>query len=202
MVLDDLLNKRNDIDYVKSLTQEDIKILINLLEEKNDEIRYAAFLALQERSKHYNDVYNYFDVLTEKLKNDNSYQRSIGLMLIAENIRWDKNNKLKLIIDDYLSHCNDEKFITSRQTIQSILIWISEKPEYYDKVFEKLNSIDILSLKDTQRKSILTDIINVLIAIYENNKNSKIIEYILNAFNSGILDNKTIKLFDKKLNIN
>ena len=55
--------------------------LVEWLSLKDDDIRYQAFLLLQNRSIFFNDVYPFFDTFCEKLKSDNSYQRSIGLML-------------------------------------------------------------------------------------------------------------------------
>ena len=49
-------------------------------------------LLLQGRSLEFEDVYPYWDVLVEKLGSANSYQRSLRLMLIAENVRWDHCN--------------------------------------------------------------------------------------------------------------
>jgi hypothetical protein len=87
---------------------------------KDDNIRYQAFLILQSRSIFFNDVYSFWDTFRDKLKSDNSYKRSIGLMLIAENVRWDEQNRMEDTIDEYLKLLNDEKPITIRQCIQSL----------------------------------------------------------------------------------
>jgi len=54
------------------------------------------------------------------LNSDNSYFRTIGLKLIAINTKWDKENKFKIIVDKYLSFCEDEKLITARLCIQGL----------------------------------------------------------------------------------
>lgn len=66
-------------------------------------------------------VYTYWDIFREKLKSDNSYQRSIGLMLIADNARWDTQNRMEETIYDYLKCLSDEKPITVRQCIRSLV---------------------------------------------------------------------------------
>jgi len=41
-------------------------------------------------------------------------------MLIAENVRWDEQNRMEDTMDEYLELFNDEKPITIRQCIQSL----------------------------------------------------------------------------------
>jgi len=112
----------------KALDKDDIPQLVEWLSLKNDDIRYKAFLLLQNRSIFFDDVYPFWDIFREKLNSDNSYQRSIGLMLIAENARWDTGNRMEEIIDGYLTILNDEKPITVRRCIQSLGKIASAKP--------------------------------------------------------------------------
>lgn len=186
-------NKESLDDLAKNLTKEDIKFLIELLNEKNDEIRYAAFLTLKSRSKLQNDVYDYFEVFEKKLICENSYQRSLGIKLLAENVRWDKENKFDDVIDAYLVHTDDEKFITARQTIQSINEWIAFKQDLFSTVINKLLSIDIQKRKDSQRKLLLMDILTVLSTIDKIEHFDKITKYVTTALTGGILDAKSIK---------
>jgi hypothetical protein len=37
------------------------------------------------------------------INDHSSYQRSLGLMLISENVRWDKEDKFGSICSDYLN---------------------------------------------------------------------------------------------------
>lgn len=198
ITLDALLeNKENLDDLAKDLTKEDIKFLIELLNEKNDELRYAAFLTLKSRSKLQNDVYDYFEVFEKKLISENSYQRSLGIMLLAENVRWDQENKFNDVIDTYLVHTDDEKFITARQTIQSINIWITKKKDLFNVVIAKLLSINIQKRKDSQRKLLLMDILTVLSAIDKIERFDIITEYVSTALTGAMLDAKAIKQVKK-----
>ena len=72
-------------EAARDLSSDDIASLIEWL-AKDDDIRYRALLILQYRSVLCDDVYPYWSTLRDKLKSDNSYQRSIGIMLIAENV--------------------------------------------------------------------------------------------------------------------
>jgi hypothetical protein len=65
-------------------------------------------------------VYEVWDLLLGKLENENSYQRSIGIMLLCNLAKSDHENRLKVSLDRLLAHTRDEKFITSRQCIQNI----------------------------------------------------------------------------------
>ena len=186
-------NKEHVEETANRLIEKDLEFLVSLLSEKVDDIRYQTFLVLQKRSERYDDVYPFWKIFIEKLESDNSYQRSIGIMLLAENVKWDTHDHFAATVKKYLSHCMDKKPITSRQTIQSIRKWIGFKPQYRDLVKTTLLQIDISSLKDTMRKSILLDIIGILAEIQKMERSDDITEYFVTAMTGGILDKKAIR---------
>lgn len=147
----------------------------------------------------FNDVYSFWETFWNKLKSDNSYQRSIGLMLIAENVRWDEQNRMEDTMDEYLELLNDEKPITIRQCIQSLGKVAQFKPNLNEKIVECLTSFDIMSVKETMRKSILLDIINLLLAIRKELKTDKAENFIFNALTGEILDKKSKKQVEVEL---
>jgi hypothetical protein len=177
----------------KNLDSNEIKQLVEWLSEKDDKIRYQAFLLLKNRSISFDDVYLYWDVFSEKLKNENSYQRSLRLMLISENARWDKENKFERIMDDYLINLHYDKPITVRQCIQSLQNIIPYKEHLQFIIADRLMALDILSVKETMRKSILTDILEVLTMIRKYKTKDEIESYIFTALSGGILDKKSVK---------
>lgn len=183
--------EKNDlVEVAEKLQANEINQLIEWLGEKNDCIRYNSFLLLQHRSETHNDVYGYLDVFLDKLNSANSYQRSIGLMLVAENARWDEGNEYDKIIDLYLSFCYDEKPITVRQCIQSLSKVVSYKKHLCTKITEKLMSIEIMERKETQRKILLMDILNVLIEIRKQAPSDEIDAYIRSVMTGEILNKK------------
>lgn len=91
-------------------------------------------------------------------------------------------------IDEYLKLLNDEKPITIRQCIQSLGKVAQFKPSLNKKIAECLTSFDIMSVKETMRKPILLDIINVLLAIRKELKTDEAVTFILNAL-MGIMYN-------------
>lgn len=130
----------------KALNKEDIRKLVEWLALKDDNIRYQSFLLLQNRSLFSDDVYPHWDTLRNKLKDSNSYQRSIGLMLIAENVKWDAENKIEETIDEYLLLLNDEKPITIRQCVQALGKISPAKPGLNNKIASGLISFDLMAV--------------------------------------------------------
>ena len=174
----------------ETLTKEDIHFLVGLLGEKNNDIRYAAFLTLANRCATHDDVYPYWDVLAQKLTHENSYQRSIGVMLLAENIRWDTQNRLDGILTAYMARFRDEKFITARQAIASLASWLPKRPDKYPPVLEELTSIPVEELPPTQRKLILLDILQLLLLMQAVAPREEAAAYIFRALDSSLLNKK------------
>lgn len=96
-------------------------------------------------------------------------------------------------IDECLAPLNDEKPITVRQCIQALGKIVSVKPNLNDKIAARLISFDLTAVKDTMKKSILLDILNVLFIIRKNCKKDKIETFILNALSGEILDKRSKK---------
>jgi hypothetical protein len=156
------LSKDQIVAQAKNLTAADIKLLVETLNEKDDKLRYNAFLLLQAFSKEQPLVYGYWDVLAKKLESDNSYQRSLGAMLIAENVRWDKDGKFPKVMDKYMACCNDEKFITARQCIQGLGTVIESTGKHKDDIKQALAGLQFTRYKNNQKTLLDKDVANVL----------------------------------------
>jgi hypothetical protein len=181
-------------NLVPALEKADIDQLVSWLSEKDDNFRYKCFLLLQGRSQSSADVYPFWDVFVVKLGSANSYQRSIGLMLIAENVRWDSSNKFEGMVDQYLSFCDDEKPVTVRQCIQSLCKIVPYKKDCHSRIIDKLISIDLMQRKETQRKILLLDILSVLSAIQKMQPDERIFKFIQFAMTGEILDSKSKRM--------
>lgn len=160
-----VLSKEQIPSLSKKLTMADVKLLVDLLSEKDDKLRYNAFLMLQALSCEQPSVYGYWDILEKKLSSDNSYQRSLGVMLIAENVRWDKEGKFAKVMGKYMACCNDEKFITARQTIQGLETIVKSTDRYNDALKHALARLQFAQYKDNQQKLLKKDVSNALKAI-------------------------------------
>lgn len=114
-------------------------------------------------------------------------------MLIAENVRWDTGNRMEEITGDYLALLKDEKPITVRQCVQSLEKIVLKKTNLSDVIASALITFDVMAVKETMRKSILTDILNVLLLIRKEYKTDATESFIITALSGEILDKKTKK---------
>lgn len=193
------LEKDDSLKVSKALEIKDISQLVEWLSSKDDKLRFSSLLLLEYRSDQYEDVYPFWNTFCEKLKSNNSYQRSIGAMLIADNTKWDKENKIDITIDDYLRILDDEKPITVRQCIQSLSRIVPYKVHLHNKIANRLMSLNIADVKETMRKLVLYDILNVLVLIRKYHTIDEIDSYIFEALTGGLLDKKTKKQIESML---
>lgn len=107
-------------------------------------------------------VYAYMDRLGDMLDSDNFYIRTRGLVLIACNARWDIDNKIDEIIDEYLKHITDVKPITARQCIKLLPMIAREKPELRNGICSALQKADISFYDDSMQPLVYKDIQKVL----------------------------------------
>ncbi len=182
-----------------TLEQEDVQALVEWLSLKENDIRYQAFLLLQEKSRLDASVYSYWDTFRSKLKSDNSYQRSLGVMLLAENVKWDIDGKMQTTLAEYLDILHDEKPITVRQCIQALKTIVSVETKYNEEIAKALLAYDNMAVKETMRKLILLDILSVLIEVRKSCDESEIDAYIYEALMGEILDAKSKKTIEKQL---
>lgn len=193
------IDKEQLPEAVKSIHSSELPGIVELLSEKDNRIRYQAFLLLKYRSQLFDDVYPFWENFRLKLKDRNSYQRSIGIMLIAENAKWDSKNKTEDSLDDCMELLRDEKPITVRQSIQALGKIAEAVPNLNERIADMLMSINMAEVKETMRKSILLDILNVLAFIRKSLKNDKIDSFIFKSISGGILDRKSIKQIEMLL---
>jgi hypothetical protein len=167
MALEELLALPKD-DLPKaaeSLTADDIAVLVDLLDEKADEVRYPALLLLTARSERTPDVLPHWPRFCRKLTNGNSYQRSIGILLLAANARWAEEGAIDECLPDCLRLIADEKPITARQAIQALGRIAQDAPHAAKRIADALMQMDIHAVRETMRKSILLDICHALLPL-------------------------------------
>lgn len=123
----------------------DIGKKVDMLVCSDNKQAYNVLKELLEISQQCNDLYPYFDTFVEMMNNkDNSYIRTRGLRLIAYNSKWDINNQVNSIIEEWLKHIEDEKPITARQCIKDTVIIAKNKPELIEIILEKLEKMNII----------------------------------------------------------
>lgn len=117
---------------------------------------------MQSNSRIFPFVYDHWGELEKKLDSDNYYQRSLGIMLITENVRWDKEDKFSKTIGKYLRCCTDEKFITARQSVQGLETIMKATDKFNDEIKKYLTNQQLSKNKENQQKLLTKDISNVL----------------------------------------
>jgi hypothetical protein len=153
-----LLQKSAISEAAKLLSENDIDFLIRKLAEKKYTIRYNAFLLLQAHSEELALVYKHWNELANKLESDKSFQRSIGVMLLADNIPWDSDGKFNSTINRYLNCCSDEKFITAKQAIQGLPRIFNASNTYDKKMKQHLSNLPVKKYKKNPQKLLAKDI--------------------------------------------
>lgn len=132
--------------------------IVEKLKSKDNKTACDAMKMLQEESEKTDKVYKYFDVFSDMIHSSNSYIRNRGLILIASNAKWDKDNKIDEIIDDYLKHIADEKPITARQCIKYLPIIAKYKCDLRETIVNALKRADISKYKDSMQTLVGKDI--------------------------------------------
>jgi len=197
-----LVSVENAAQYAATLSSEDIPSLIARLDSSEDKIRYPAFLLLRERSALAADVYPFWDVLDEKLTDLNSYQRSIGAMLLAANARHDTAGRMEKTLTRYLALLTDPKPITVRQCAQAMPEILHAKPELAGEIARAILQVDLLHIKDTMRKLILVDFLEVLVAVRSLQPSEEMEQYFFAVLSGSILDEKAKKQLRTRLSLN
>lgn len=135
-----------------------VKDNFEMLFDKNNNIAYKALQTLQKECAESDKVYCYMDKLADMMNSDNSYIRTRGLTLIACNAKWDKDNKIDEIIDEYLKHIEDVKPITARQCIKLLPLIAKNKPELRIDIVSALQKADISIYADSMQSLVYKDI--------------------------------------------
>lgn len=196
-----LVTAESAASYAKLLSIDDIPLLVGRLASAEDKIRYPAFLLLRARSAISGDVYPFWDVFNEKLTDSNSYQRSIGAMLISANACHDSQGKLKQSLPKLLTLLSDPKPITVRQCAQSLPEILHAKPEFAQEIENAILGISLLDFRETMRKLVLLDFLDVLLICKGIRSSEPAEQYFFSALSGSILDEKLKKQLRARLSL-
>lgn len=153
-----------------------LKECINNLGSTDDQTRMHALeiiLNLTERPVDW--VYEVWDDILEKLHHENSFQRSIAIKVLCNLAKSDRENRLHDSLDILLAHTRDEKFITSRQCIQSIWKVAAASDKVKQKILAHLETQFIECVVGKHYNLIRQDIIQSLRLLYEVQKDDMLL---------------------------
>ncbi|HMB25133.1 MAG: hypothetical protein ACM33V_02065 [Chloroflexota bacterium] len=144
-----------------------IKNHIENLASTDDKIRLEALQNLLKITEFKVDwAYEVWDLLLEKLEHENSYQRSIGIMLLCNLAKSDLENRLGVSLDRLLVHTKDEKFITSRQCIQNLWKVAAANKLNREKVVRHLEKRFTECVNEKHYNLLRQDAIQSMISLY------------------------------------
>ena len=168
----------NDLELIDDLTRMNaVKKIISITDHKVDWI------------------YEEWDNLVKKLESDNSYQRSIAIMVICNLAKSDGEQRMGKILGKLLSHTKDEKFITSRQCILNIWKVAVDNSLLQEKVVKHLETRFIECEKEKHYNLIRQDIILSINNIYKARKDQKLRKIIMRLISTE-KDNKYRKKYE------
>lgn len=177
----------------------DVKTLVEMLSLNDDTARYSAFQEMLKITENKVDWFNqYKKVFVDKLSDENSFQRSIGTMLLCNLAKNDKVHEFVGILDRLMAIIDDEKFITQRQYLQNIWkVAIIEK-EYRDRIVRQL----VKEFKNCTAKKhynlLRLDIFSSMIQIMKQDKDESIRGIIGEMINNE-MDEKSKKKYLRML---
>ncbi len=149
-----------------------VKKYIDDLSSTDDQTRLKALQTLLKMTETPVDwVYEVWDILLEKLENENSYQRSIGIMLLCNLAKSDREDRLKVSLDCLLTHTKDEKFITSRQCIQNIWKAAATTKANREKVLKHLEKRFMECEQEKHYNLLRQDMIQSIVLLNQHTEN-------------------------------
>lgn len=132
--------------------------IVQKLTSKDDKFSCAFADRIISESRESDVWYEYFDVFASLLSYPKSLVRNRVLYILAENAKWDDENRFDSIISEFLTHITDEKPITARQCIKALAQVGLAKPQYFPIILSALKNADLSKYKDSMRPLIEKDI--------------------------------------------
>ncbi len=180
--------------------------IVNLmLNNRNIMVYYNSYYIISQASELKPELfYKYWDDFLLLLNHQNSYHRDFALILLANLTRADKENKFSLIFDEYFSHINDKKFMTSRQCIQNAGKILGNKTELRGNIINILLDIDArCDFPEKQKALLKSDVIDLFDKFYMHTNDKKRINQFVKLELDSISPKtkKKAKYFVKKYNI-
>lgn len=131
--------------------------IIAKLTTKDDKYACAIADKIISESQDTDEWYEYFDAFASLLNHPKSLVRNRVLYILAANAQWDDENRFDAILEDYLAHITDEKPITARQCIKTLVQVGMAKPQYIPRILSCFHNADLSKYKDSMRPLIEKD---------------------------------------------
>ncbi|MBC3516085.1 SufBD protein [Neobittarella massiliensis] len=139
--------------------------LVTGLRDKDAVYAYSCLKQLRQLSAAGDEVYGFYGDFVEMLADRSAYVRVRGLLLLADNARWDRAGKLDAVLERYLLHITDDKPTAARQCIQALPTVAAAKPHLAGRICAALRAADWRQYADSMQPLIRRDIAAALQAI-------------------------------------
>ena len=96
------------------------------------------------------------NIIAKLTSKDDKYDCAITIL--AANAQWDEKDRFDEILTEFLTHVTDEKPITARKCIKSLIQVGQAKPQYISVILARLQEADLSKYKDSMRPLIEKDI--------------------------------------------
>jgi hypothetical protein len=149
---------------------------IDNLASTDDKIRLAALQTILRITDNQVDwVYDVWDDLIDKLDNENSYQRSIAILVLCNLAKSDSENRIEGALPRLLAHTKDEKFITSRQCIQNIWKVAAINHRAKNTILDHLEKQFATCAEEKHYNLIRQDIIQSIRLLYDHEEDERLL---------------------------
>jgi len=177
------ISKKNvDIEYYANLTIKDKNIHSDIVELtlNHQKVYYYGYNILDKATEINPKIfYKHWDKFVGLLKRKNTYHREIGIVILSNLIKVDKNDKFSEIINDYLKCLYDEKISNAVYTAECLKYIIKNKPEYREKIVSELLLHRKKTLYNEKHEALLE---YGFLEIFEENYSELLNKNIISAF--------------------
>ncbi|MCP1223152.1 hypothetical protein [Sebaldella sp. S0638] len=181
------------------------EIVNQMLTHKHIMVYYHCYYILDRATSRNPELfYNDWKNFEKLLDHDNSYHRTIGLVMISNLIKVDKEKYFDRISDRYFMFINDEKITTARDCVVCTGKILKQRSDYIDKVIKLyLDMEKICKFKENQKALLLYDMFVIFDEFYEKTSFKKEIDKKIldNLKNSSPKTRKKANELKKKYSI-
>ena len=125
--------------------------ILGQLTTPNNKLACAVTATVIKESRETDHWYAMFDAFATLLNHPKSLVRNRAIGLLSANARWDRSGHLDRILPAYLTHITDNKPITARQCIQSLVEVGAAKPSLIPAMLAALECADFSGFRDSMR---------------------------------------------------
>ncbi len=180
--LEEIRSRNIDVEHLskRAISDEPFRneIVRQLINNKDIMVYYHCYYILQRASETRADLfYTYWDDFASLIGHENSYHRDIGASMIANLASADTNHYLDNIMDAYLEHIYDEKFMTAQCFIRNLAKIIKSREDLSTKIVTALIAGNEDSpYPEKQRELLKCSMLEVLDTAYETSSRKEAID--------------------------